>query len=134
MPLADAFLEVRRAVVAFMPRAIPTPPGGMRPDLFPIVGIGFILDDGLVVTNAHVIEALYHLPRPPNWPPDKAPFKVVLFYAVDQTRYPNVPAAGRATFQVAKKPGHNEPGSEDLLMTPGGAPSIQVRIEPTGRE
>ena len=50
--------------------------------MFPIVGTGVILDDGLVVTNAHVVDALLQLPRPLNFPREKFPFVAVLFHAV----------------------------------------------------
>jgi hypothetical protein len=51
-------------------------------DIFPIIGTGVILDDGLIATNAHVVDALLKLPRPPNFPKDKFPFVAVLFHAV----------------------------------------------------
>jgi hypothetical protein len=36
--------------------------------MFPIIGTGEILDDGRIATNAHVVDALRKLPRPPNFP------------------------------------------------------------------
>jgi hypothetical protein len=51
-------------------------------DMFPIVGTGVILDDGLVVTNAHVVDALLKVPRPSGFPKDKFPFVAVLFHQV----------------------------------------------------
>ena len=51
-------------------------------DMFPIIGTGVVLDDGLVATNAHVVDALCKLPRPPNFPKDKWPFVAVLFHWV----------------------------------------------------
>jgi hypothetical protein len=50
--------------------------------MFPIVGTGVIIADGLVVTNAHVVDALLKLPKPPDFPKDKFPFVAVLFHAV----------------------------------------------------
>jgi hypothetical protein len=81
MPLSDAFMAVRPAVVAFMPSVIQRNPQE-RGDMFPIVGTGVILDDGLIATNAHVVEALLKLPRPPNFPKNKFPFVAVLFHWV----------------------------------------------------
>ena len=97
MSLAQCFSAVRPAVVAFMPKAIPQPPSGAGPpELFPIIGTGFVLDDGLVVTNAHVIDALLKLPRPPDWPEDKWMFNALLFHHIDKEHYPNAPTEGYA--------------------------------------
>jgi hypothetical protein len=81
MTLAESFAKVRPAVVAFMPVVVPRQ-ARERGEMFPIIGTGVILDDGLVVTNAHVIDALIKLPRPPDFPKDKFPFTAVLFHAV----------------------------------------------------
>jgi len=94
--LAHIFDAVRPAVVAFMPTAVPRPPGAPRPELFPIIGTGFILDDGMVVTNAHVVDALLGLQRPPDWPQDRWPFTAALFHHIDKKRYPNAPTEGSA--------------------------------------
>ncbi len=96
MLLTEVFETVRPAVVAFMPAALLKLPGSSRPDLFPIIGTGFILDDGMVVTNAHVIDALLAIQRPPDWPKDKWPFIAALFHHIDQERYPNAPTEGYA--------------------------------------
>src|ERR1700693_5339325 len=95
MTLAETFSTVRPSVVAFMPTVTLGRPGG-PPELFPIVGTGFVLDDGLVLTNAHVIEALLQLPKPPNWPKDRWAFTAVLFHFIDKERYPNAPVQGYA--------------------------------------
>jgi len=79
--LSEAFALVRPAVVAFMPSVIQRTPED-HGDIFPIVGTGVILDDGLIATNAHVVDALLKLPRPPDFPKDKFPFVAVLFHAV----------------------------------------------------
>jgi S1-C subfamily serine protease len=79
MPLSQSFAAVRLSVVAFMPSVIERSPDD-KGQMFPIVGTGVILDDGLVVTNAHVVETLLKLARPPNFPKDKFPFVAVLFH------------------------------------------------------
>jgi hypothetical protein len=96
MSLTQVFETVRPAIVAFMPSFVPKLPGAPRPELFPIIGTGFVLGDGMVVTNAHVIDALLALPRPPDWPKDKWPFFAMLFHYIDKQRYPNAPTEGYA--------------------------------------
>ena len=49
----------------------PLKPDAARPVMPPIIGTGFIVDDGLIVTNKHVVDALETLPRPAgsrDWP------------------------------------------------------------------
>jgi hypothetical protein len=95
--LRNAFSVVRPAVVAFMPKVILQPVARDKPpELFPIVGTGFVLDDGLVITNAHVIDALMRLPRPPDWAKGKWPFTAVLFQYISKKRYPTIPMEGCA--------------------------------------
>lgn len=96
MSLAEVFEAVRPAVVAFMPATVARLAGEPRPELFPIIGTGFILDDGMVVTNAHVVDALLRVPRAPDWPKDKWPFTAALFHHIDKDRYPNAPTEGYA--------------------------------------
>jgi S1-C subfamily serine protease len=81
MSLPKAFASVRPSVVAFMPSVIKRFPKESG-DIFPIIGTGVIVDDGLIATNAHVVDALCRLERPRNFPKDKFPFVATLFHAV----------------------------------------------------
>ncbi len=81
MTLSQSFAAVRPSVVAFMPSVVQRSPEE-RGEMFPIIGTGVILDDGFVVTNAHVVDALLTMPRPPNFPENKFPFVAVLFHSV----------------------------------------------------
>lgn len=96
MSLAATFAAIRPAVVAFMIPFAPAQPDGRRPPIFPIVGTGFILDDGFVITNAHVIDALLSIPRPPTFPKDRWPFTAVLFHHIDRREFPKAPTDGYA--------------------------------------
>jgi hypothetical protein len=82
MDLATTYREVRPSIVAFIPRHIPLRAGEKRPMFPPIVGTGFIIDDGIVVTNDHVVRALARLPRPPGTPPEEWAFAVLLLHEI----------------------------------------------------
>ena len=70
--LVDVFDKIRPTIVAFASRVVVTAPGG-RPQFPEIIGTGFIVDSrGIVVTNAHVIEALQELPKHPSRPESPA--------------------------------------------------------------
>ncbi len=79
--LADVFDKIRPTIVAFGSRVVTTTPG--RQPRFPeIIGTGFIVDSrGIVVTNAHVIEALTKLPKHPTRP--ESPALAILTTEVD---------------------------------------------------
>ncbi len=68
--------------MAFVPRYIPVAKGEKPPEFPPIVGTGFIVDDGLVITNHHVVRALARLPRGPDAPADEWPFSVLLLHEI----------------------------------------------------
>jgi hypothetical protein len=65
--LADVFTAVSPSIVAVISTAAVVPPG-TAPPLFPsIVGTGFFVDDeGTILTNRHVVNALMSLPRHPQ--------------------------------------------------------------------
>jgi hypothetical protein len=93
MTLPQVFEIVRPAVVAFSPKYIP---GGMRPSTAPIIGTGFIVGEGLAVTNDHVIDALLRLPRPSEVSRDDIPFTASLFHFIEKSQFPNAPTDGLA--------------------------------------
>ena len=94
--LSEVFAAVRPSIVAFMPRFARAAADGGRPDVFPIIGTGFVLDDGFVATNEHVVDALLSLPKPPDFPKDQWSFTAVLFHHLDKKRFPNAPSEGYA--------------------------------------
>lgn len=82
MDLAATYREVRKSIVAFVPRYIPLAKGQQRPEIPPIIGTGFIVDDGIVITNDHVVRALARVPRPLEVSKDESPFSVLLLHEV----------------------------------------------------
>src|SRR3970282_891377 len=58
---------------------------GDKPSQIPfILGTGFIVDDGLVVTNHHVAREVDKLPKPPNSPKDEWPVICLMFIEINQ--------------------------------------------------
>ena len=84
MDLAATYREVRKSIVAFVPRYVPLAAGQERPEVPPIVGTGFIVGDGVVITNDHVVRTVARLQRPPDAPKDEPPFAVLLLHEVDE--------------------------------------------------
>jgi hypothetical protein len=82
LDLPATYREVRKSIVAFVPSYVPLKKGEKRPEFPPIVGTGFIVADGIVITNDHVVRVLARLPRPPEAPKDQWPFQVLLLHEV----------------------------------------------------
>ena len=67
MNLIESYRVVKQAIVAFTPKYIPKEGHIFHPPIFPIFGTGFIVrQDGVVLTNKHVVDAFSKMPRPPG--------------------------------------------------------------------
>jgi len=82
MQLTDTYRRVKKSIVAFIPKCIPTSnPNARPPRVFPIFGTGFIArEDGIVITNDHVVKAFDNKPKPPNSHPDEWGVQALLFH------------------------------------------------------
>ncbi len=79
MELHDVYEAVSRSVVAIAIK-LPQSADGFR--MPPILGTGFVVGDGLVATNDHVIRAAEALHRERNMPEGEWPVTAILFFAV----------------------------------------------------
>jgi S1-C subfamily serine protease len=83
MNLTEAYEKIKPAIVAFTPKFHPIYNLDESPPIFPqIFGTGFIIDDGIVVTNEHVIKEFSKLPKPPDCPVDVWPVDCLLLYYI----------------------------------------------------
>ena len=79
MKLAKAYKAIKDCIVAFayVPFGEKEKPFEGFPKIF---GTGFIIrEDGIILTNDHVIQAMKALPRPAGTPDDHYPVKILVF-------------------------------------------------------
>ncbi len=85
MNLIEAYEKIKPSIVAFIPMFYPVyRKDEPIPEFPPIFGTGFIIDDGLVVTNDHVVKVISKLPKPPDCPPDLWPVQCLLWHYIPQ--------------------------------------------------
>ena len=83
MNLEESYQKVKPSIVAFVPKFRPVyDPREPDPEFPPIFGTGFIVADGLVVTNDHVARAISRLPKPPDCPEELWPVTCILLYLI----------------------------------------------------
>jgi hypothetical protein len=87
MSLANAYRTIRPSVVAIASRFSP------QPHFPPIIGTGVVIrSDGLILTNDHVADIIFGLPRRPGSPASEFPAYVMFFE--------NIPGKGMAAIPI----------------------------------
>jgi len=83
MDLAESYEKIKPAIVAFTPKFHPVyNPSDSLPEFPSIFGTDFIIDDGIVVTNEHVIKEFSKLPKPSDCPSDLWPVDCLLLHYI----------------------------------------------------
>ncbi len=93
MNLIESYEKVKTSIVAFAPLFHPVyDPDEAMPEFPPIFGTGFIVEEGIVATNDHVVKAFSRLPKPKDCPPDLWPVQCLLWHFI--------PGKGMATVKL----------------------------------
>lgn len=81
MSFVNAYKRIKRSIVAFTQKHERLPDKNAKPPEFPtIIGTGFVIrEDGIIVTNKHVVEAFTDVPLPPDVHQDNYPVHAMIF-------------------------------------------------------
>jgi S1-C subfamily serine protease len=83
MDLAESYEKIKPAIVAFTPKFQPIyNPNESVPEFSPIFGTGFIIDDGIVVTNDHVVKEFPKFSKPSDYSSDLWPVDCLLLHYI----------------------------------------------------
>ena len=85
MQLFETYSRLRGSIVAFVPKVFPAKKGGGEPEIPPIFGTGYVVnEDGIIATNQHVVDAFKKYAHPPGAEEDSWPVCAMLFHRIDE--------------------------------------------------
>ncbi|WP_027357829.1 S1 family peptidase [Desulforegula conservatrix] len=85
MTLAEIYPAIKKSIVAFVPKYLPSMEKENGYRFPPILGTGFaIREDGLVATNHHVVDSFADAWRPPGLDPDEWGIDAMLLYPAEK--------------------------------------------------
>ena len=85
MSLIESYEKVKPTIIAFTPKFHPVyNKNEPLPEFLPIFGTGFVIDDGIVVTNDHVVKAIPKLPKPRDCPSGIWPVNCLLLHFIPE--------------------------------------------------
>jgi hypothetical protein len=82
MTLVESYQIVSRSIVALSVKRLPNQP--VPADIPTIIGTGFVVDEGLVATNDHVVKIADQLATLPGCPQDEWPIEAMLFHLLPE--------------------------------------------------
>lgn len=99
MTLADTYKVVSQSIVAIAVRPLASAP---HPEIPVILGTGFVVGEGLIATNDHVVHQAEQIPRPAGAHPDDWPVIAILFHLLPIEGMCQVPLEVIGAFTDAK--------------------------------
>jgi hypothetical protein len=102
MSLVESYEKIKPTIIAFTPKFHPVyNKNEPMPEFLPILGTGFIIDDGIVVTNDHVVKAIPRLPKPQDCPPDICPVNCLLWHFIPNRGLAIIPIEVLGVFGIS---------------------------------
>lgn len=137
MTLPESYRLIKPSIVAIVRKYEKLPAGTTPPEAPFIIGTGFIVGDGLVVTNDHVAKIIDSQPRPANAPADEWPVLCYMFLEMDEHNLGMVPLKVIGKFQTASyRPegtwyGPEIPDVALLHIEARDLPTARIQADPT---